>query len=136
MMRYEKKFLTKSLDDSLTSTIAWTQNAYSQSIDEYKFKERVLRLSFQELLETPMLNKHGLKRAMTGEVDDGLSGADLDSEDELSASIGSASVHSQMTLPNENVAAGSAEAAMKPILEAPTENRGRRLTVAMQKVHH
>jgi hypothetical protein len=123
MARYEKKFLTKSMEDAMTSTVAWSQNAYSQQVEEYRLEDRLIGMSFQELLASPMLDKPALKRAITGENDDmedgltrGENSADENesAEDMLSVSMGSVSVESQIdhSAMLANAATGSAEAAM------------------------
>jgi nucleoside-triphosphatase THEP1 len=139
MGRYEKKFLTKSMEDALISTISWLHNGYSQVIEEYRLKNRLITMSYQELLESPMLDKPALRRAITGDAEDMDEGRE-DSNDEfeneashnntddnLSVSAGSISVQSQLdtgAIMAASGVAGTAEAAFAHHQVPPLGRRG------------
>ena len=110
MARYGTQYLTKQKEATLASYIQWESTSYCLVTEEYRMKERLLRLAFSDLLDTPMLDAPALKRSALGADEDEINADDGDGDDESSAASGAAS---QAHTPSLSSASGAASHASR-----------------------
>lgn len=97
MSRYGEIYLTKQKEEALNATIQWEATSYCQVAEEYRMKERLLRLAFQDMLDTPMLDAVALRKAARGDMgasteEGGEGGEDADMD--MHSSVAASEAHS------------------------------------------